>query len=147
MDEGQSWDEVFIQTEHPWAGEEIGHPINALLAVAPIASSLSEYFLLRKTQKQAIRIITGSLWNAHTDPLFAMQNIMKISEIQKMQVPYFMFKVHRNQLPAYFLDMFNTNSVIHSYNTRRANDTTLCTTELAYYTHQFALLDHYYGTR
>jgi len=75
-----------------------------------------------KTQKRAIRIITGSPWNAHTDPLFAMLHIMKICEIHKMQVAFFMFEVHRNQLPAYFLDMFNTNSAIHSYNTRRAND-------------------------
>ena len=57
-----------------------------------------------------------------TDPLFAMLRIMKISEIHKMQVACLMFKVHRNQLPAYFLDMFDTNYAIHSYNTRRAND-------------------------
>jgi len=48
-----------------------------------------------------------------------MLRMMKISEIHKLQVACFMFKVHRNHLTASFLDMFNANIAIYY---RRANN-------------------------
>jgi len=60
------------------------------------------------TQKRTNRVITGSHWNAHTDPLLAMLRILKNNEIHSRQEANFM--VHCTQVLAYSLDMFNTNS-------------------------------------
>jgi len=48
------------------------------------------------TQKKAIRIITGSSWNAQTKPLFAKLKILTVHELQvtsynELQVSCFMF--------------------------------------------------------
>ena len=77
---------------------------------------------LMKTQKRAIRIITSSQWNAHTRPMFIALRILQITDIHKLQVACFMFKVQQGQIPKYFCDMFSTNSEFHSYATRHAND-------------------------
>ena len=74
------------------------------------------------THRKAIRVITGSQWNAHTSSLFQTLKILKIDELHKLQVACFMFKVHRGLMPAFFAHMFCVNSDIHHYNTRHAAD-------------------------
>jgi len=43
------------------------------------------------TQTKAIRIITGSTWNAHTKPLFAKLKILTVHDIHKLQVALCLF--------------------------------------------------------
>jgi hypothetical protein len=48
---------------------------------------------LAKIQKKAIRIVTGSAYNAHTAPLFVDHNILNFEKIIKQGVLNFMHAV------------------------------------------------------
>jgi len=72
-----------------------------------------------KLQKKAIRIITNSKYNAHTEPLFKQLNILKVQDIFKLQQLKFYFKLRNNRLPTYFGNFQLTRHAdLHSYETR-----------------------------
>ena len=71
-------------------------------------------------QKKAIRIITNSKFNAHTKLLFQRLNLLNIYEINKIQTLCFMYRIHNNILPSYFLNLFTTNLNINDHFTRQA---------------------------
>ena len=74
---------------------------------------------LFKIQKKAIRIITNSSFNAHTEPLFKSNNILKVNDLRKLHELKFFFKFHHNTLPSYFLNGFiEFNDAHHAYATR-----------------------------
>ena len=50
-------------------------------------------------QKRALRMITLSHYREHSSPLFACLNILKLSDIYKLQVLLFMYKAKNNLLP------------------------------------------------
>ena len=78
---------------------------------------------LFKLQKRAIRSITNSSYNAHSEPLLKATEILKISDIYKLSALKFYFNYLHFQLP-HFLQSFplKQRSSIHSYNTcRRSN--------------------------
>ena len=64
--------------------------------------------------------LTGSNYNAHTEALFKQLNLLKISDICKLQEIKFYYKLINNKLPLY-LNTFNCqrNSEIHTHNTRQ----------------------------
>ena len=74
---------------------------------------------LNKIQKKAIRIITSSRYNSHTEPLFKQLNMLKLEDLLKLQQFKFYFKFNDGSLPVY-LQMWDitTNAHIHNYNTR-----------------------------
>jgi hypothetical protein len=74
------------------------------------------------TQKRAIRVITSSSWNSHTEPLKKKMNILKLHDLNKLLIASFMYKIHVGLLPAYFIGMFKMNYDVHSYNTRQKNN-------------------------
>ena len=76
---------------------------------------------LFRIQKRALRLITNSKWNAHTDPLFRQCKMLTIYKLNQLQVGCFMYEVYKRSLPQYFIDMFQPNSAIHHYNTRQCN--------------------------
>ena len=78
---------------------------------------------LEKVQKKAIRTITNSKFNAHSDPLFKQTKIMKISDLFQSAVMSFFYKYKKGTLPNYFL-LFNltSNDITHRYPTRIVND-------------------------
>jgi hypothetical protein len=79
-------------------------------------------------QKRAIRIITNSNYNAHTDPLFKKLNLLKINDIRKTFELKFYYRFCNRQLPEYFLQSFiQTNHQIHHLNTRHSNRLTIPT--------------------
>ena len=82
-------------------------------------------------QKNAIRIITSSRWNTHTAPLFREKCILKICDINVVQVATFMFRYVNNLLPSSFANYFVFNSDIHGYETRQCKDI-----HLTYFSHQ-----------
>ena len=47
---------------------------------------------LNKIQKKAIRIITSSRYNSHTEPLFKQLNMLKLEDLLKLQQLKFYFK-------------------------------------------------------
>ena len=73
---------------------------------------------LSKLQKRAIRIITQSKYNSHTEPLFKRMNLLKLSDIFKSKVLRFFHRFKQNTLPVYFQNMFTQVSDHHSYATR-----------------------------
>ena len=75
---------------------------------------------LFKLQKRAIRVISKSKFNAHTDPLFKKLHILKIKDLHKLHVLKFHYKLLHKTVPHYFdTNMTLTqHSHVHSYPTR-----------------------------
>ena len=75
-------------------------------------------------QKKAIRAVTNSKYNAHTEPLFKNLRLLKCSDLCALQCYKFCFKLENRLLPMYFIqnDLFIKNASIHSYSTARGNN-------------------------
>ena len=74
---------------------------------------------INKLQKRSIRIISNQKYNAHTEPLFKLCNLLKLNCLK------FYFKYCHQQVPLYFLKWkFTSNSDIHLYNTRQKDSLT-----------------------
>ena len=76
---------------------------------------------ISKCQLRAVRSITLSKYNAHTEPIF--KTLIKIKDISKCQTLKFCYKLLNGNLPVYFShdDWYSPISNIHCYNTRRQN--------------------------
>ena len=72
-------------------------------------------------QKWALRAITCSKYNAHVDPLFKRLNILKVSDIYKLNALKFYYKYSKNQLPKSFHGFFTPITSNHTYETRNRN--------------------------
>ena len=57
---------------------------------------------LVKLQKKAIRIITCSRYNSHTEPLFKSLKLLKLDHMLKQSTLNFCFKLNNSKLPIYF---------------------------------------------
>ena len=78
---------------------------------------------IAKKQKQAIRCITNSTYNAHTAPLFAKLEILPLTELVKFEKAKFMFKYVNNMLPDSFNEMWKSNHHLNENRPlRNAND-------------------------
>ena len=76
-----------------------------------------------KLQKRAIRIVANSKYNAHTEPLFKLYGILKLSDVLTLQTMKVYHKFRHNELPVYMQNWpLITNNEIHQYNTRIASD-------------------------
>ncbi len=75
-------------------------------------------FTLISRQKRIVRILSISKYNAHTDPLFKTNKLLKVQDIFKLQELKFYFKFKNNKLPYYLQNLpFNRNTT-HSHATR-----------------------------
>ena len=77
-----------------------------------------EWERISKLQKQALRIMTNSRYNAHTEPLFKKLTLLKVKDIFDVQCLKFWYKFVNNKLPKYFRDMFKFNHELHDIVTR-----------------------------
>ena len=74
---------------------------------------------LSKIQKNAIRKISLSKYNAHTDPLFKSFNLLKINDIYTICQLKFYFKFKHQMLPKFFMNNFvQYNNQFSTYVTR-----------------------------
>ena len=75
---------------------------------------------LIKLQKKAIRHVTKSKYNEHTEPLFKKLHILKFDDILKRKVYNFYYRLCHNSLPKYFIDTFKLTRQqdLHEHNTR-----------------------------
>ena len=74
-----------------------------------------------KLQKRAIRIVANSKCNAHTEPLFKIYRILKLSDVLTRLKVYHKFR--HNELPVYMRNWpLITNNEIYQYNTRIESD-------------------------
>jgi hypothetical protein len=87
-----------------------------------LAFGLISWTFEQQLQNRALRLITKSQRNAHTDRLFRQYKMLTTYKLNQLQVGCFMYKVYKKSLPQYFIDMFKPNSAIHHYNTRQCND-------------------------
>ena len=71
-------------------------------------------------QKRAIRSITKSHYNSHTEPLLQKCNIPKIQDLFNVEVTLFMHDYVNNTLPSFF----NNIHVYSHIRDNRANDQT-----------------------
>ena len=61
---------------------------------------------LFKLQKRAVRLVANKGFRAHTDPIFANLEILKLRDIYKLNVISFMYKYHYSTLPPSFDNMY-----------------------------------------
>ena len=71
-----------------------------------------------KLQKRAIRVITRSKYNAHTDPLFKTFNLLKYDDILKIKALKTYYHLVNRTLPEYVLDMFSQTDQVVPYSLR-----------------------------
>ena len=69
-----------------------------------------EYNMFYNLQKNAVRLMAGSKYNAHTKPLFKQLNIMKLEDTFQSQCLRFYHKFYTNSLPKYLANIFTRNS-------------------------------------
>ena len=72
-------------------------------------------------QKRAVRTISRSAFDAHTDPIFKSLKLLKFENIVFLQVAKIMYIYKNGLLPESFKNMFFTGREIHNYNTRNKN--------------------------
>ena len=79
-----------------------------------------EYNKITKMQKRAIRLITCSKYNAHTEPLLKALEILRVSDVLHLNGMQFNYDYTRKQLPPYFLtfDIIRQGE-IHDHDTRQ----------------------------
>ena len=77
-----------------------------------------EWDRISKLQKRALRIMTNSRYNAHTEPLFKQLHLLKVKDIFENQCLKFWYKYVNNKLPNYFRNMFTYNHELHEIETR-----------------------------
>ena len=75
---------------------------------------------LIKLQKKAIRVITLSKYNSHTEPLFKKHRILSLEDQYKMKLLQFYYRHQNNTLPDYFTYTFSIikQRDTHAINTR-----------------------------
>ena len=74
-----------------------------------------------KLQKWAVRAITCSKYNSHTDPIFKKLNILKVDDIYKLTALKFYYKYNNNLLPKSFHGIFTSVMPSHAHDTRQRN--------------------------
>ena len=75
-----------------------------------------------KLQKWAMRAITCSKYNAHTEPIFSKQKLLKIEDIHKIALLKFFHRYTNNALPKYFDNFFEQKFPTHDHDTRNKNE-------------------------
>ena len=77
---------------------------------------------LSRLQKRALRLITDSKYNAHTQPLLKVLGTLTLDDTYKMQCLKFYYKFIQGNLPPFFDTFFIEKITLHNYQTRRRND-------------------------
>ena len=70
-------------------------------------------------QKRAIRIIARVLPTTHTSQFFSRFKILRLNQINTIQISEFMYRHKHKLLPSVFNDYFNITSDTHTYFTRQ----------------------------
>lgn len=70
---------------------------------------MSSYKCLEIRQKAAIRIVTSSPYNSHTEPLFKLANILPLSMLIKFLRLQFFQRYKQGFMPAALLNQWTTN--------------------------------------
>ena len=77
-----------------------------------------EWDRISKLQKRALRIMTNSRYNAHTEPLLKQLHLLNVKAIFDVQCMKIWYKFVHKKRPNYFRDMFKYNHEVHDIGTR-----------------------------
>ena len=80
---------------------------------------LKRMFIL---QKRAIRVISGSRYNSHANPIFKKLNLMNLYDLFQLECCKIYAKFCHKSLPPYITSQIETTSTEHSYETRNNLD-------------------------
>ena len=80
-----------------------------------LESTLAPLFIL---QKRSIRLLTGSEYREHTNPLFYRAKCLKLKDIYSLETAKLMYKIHNNILSFANLDKFNQIKNCYTHKTR-----------------------------
>ena len=78
-------------------------------------STLAPLFIL---QKRSIRLLTGSGYREHTNPLFYRAKCLKLKDIYSLETAKLMYKIHNNVLSFANSDKFNLIKNCYTHKTR-----------------------------
>ena len=78
-------------------------------------STLAPLFIL---QKRSIRLLTGSGYREHTNPLFYRAKCLKLKDIYSLETAKLMYKIHNNVLSFANTDKFNLIKNCYTHKTR-----------------------------
>ena len=78
-------------------------------------STLAPLFIL---QKRSIRLLTGSGYREHTNPLFYRAKCLKLNDIYSLETAKLMYKIHNNVLSFTNSDKFNLIKNCYTHKTR-----------------------------
>ena len=78
-------------------------------------STLAPLFIL---QKRSIRLLTGSGYQEHTNPLFYRAKCLKLKDIYFLETAKLMYKIHNNVLSFANSDKFNLIKNCYTHKTR-----------------------------
>ena len=73
---------------------------------------------LDEMQKHAVRIITRSKYNSHTDPLFRKLNLLKAKDLLDLNILKIFYKYRKKSLPFYISNKFYDFTNSHGYDLR-----------------------------
>ena len=73
---------------------------------------------VKRLQNRAIRVITCSNCNAHTEPLLKKLNLLSLSDILIMNILKTYYNLKNDKLPVCVTNMFSTFSRAHAHDTR-----------------------------
>ena len=77
---------------------------------------------MNKLHKKGIRHVCSSKYNAHTEPLFKKEKILKLNDLYKLQCVKLMFKKVNKKLHSYHTSKLLTNYETTGKHTRTEND-------------------------
>ena len=75
---------------------------------------------LQLLQKRSVRVISGSNYNAHTDPLLKKLHLVKLADLFTINVLKMYYKFKHARLPSYVENMFENFSRHHEHETRQS---------------------------
>ena len=75
---------------------------------------------LKITQKKIVRAITGAPYDAHSEPLFKLLNILKLTDLYKLHISKYMFSFINNVIPRPILEIFTLAQDTHDHGTRHS---------------------------
>lgn len=85
------------------------------------AGSQSEMKKILIIQKKSLRAVFHKPTGAHTDPLFKAGEILKVSDLHRLECLKLLFRYKQGNLPSNLRCFFRMNCEVHSYNTRQAS--------------------------
>ena len=81
---------------------------------------------LKMIQKRSIRIITGSKYRAHAEPLFHQLQCLKLNDIYKLEMAKLMYRINNSMISPTKANDFQLISQCHDHGTRLRNNRNYC---------------------